>query len=203
MKIQVVIGSTRAGRVGPRIGKWVETAVNQIDGFEAEIIDLAEFNIPFFDEPISPRYNPAREIDSEAKRFMDKLAEGDGYVFVTPEYNHSITGALKNALDYLDSQLSRKVSAIVSYGSVGGARAAEHLKGILLEAGTGVVPQAVAILGSPAELFDEGGVLNAKIATNPYGPAGALNTTLTELAWWTQATVAAHDPALAGAILAT
>jgi len=197
MNIQVVIGSTRAGRVGPRIGKWVESAVNQVDGLEAEIIDLADFNIPFFDEPISPRYNPARETDSEAKRFMDKLAEADGYVFVTPEYNHSITGALKNALDYLDSQLGRKVSGIVSYGSVGGARAAEHLKGILLEAGSGVVPQAVAILGSPTELFTEDGVLDAEIAANPYGPAGALNKTLTELAWWTQATVDARAKELA------
>jgi NAD(P)H-dependent FMN reductase len=198
MKIQIILGSTRVGRVVPRIGKWVETAVNEIDGFEAEIIDLADFNIPFFNEPISPRYNPAREVDSDAKRFMDKLAEADGYVFVTPEYNHSITGVLKNALDYLDSQLNRKVSAIVSYGSVGGARAAEHLKGILLEAGTGVVPQAVAILGSPAELFDESGLLDSEVAANPYGPAGALRKTLTELAWWTEATVAARDKELAG-----
>jgi NAD(P)H-dependent FMN reductase len=198
MKIQIIVGSTREGRVGPRIGKWVATAASEVDGIEAEIIDLADFNIPFFNEPISPRYNPAREIDAEAKRFMDKLAEADGYVFVTPEYNHSITGVLKNALDYLDSQLNRKVAAIVSYGSVGGARAAEHLKGILLEAGTGVVPQAVAILGSPTELFDENGVLDIEVAANPYGPAGALHKTLTELAWWTQATVDARDKALAG-----
>jgi NAD(P)H-dependent FMN reductase len=197
MKIQIVIGSTRQGRIAPRIGKWVEQAASQIDGIEAEIIDLADFNIPFFDEPISPRYNPAREIDPQAKRLMDKLATADGYVWVTPEYNHSITAVLKNALDYLDTQLYHKVSAIVSYGSVGGARAAEHLKVVLLEDGSGVVPQAVAIAGSPTELFSESGELDAEIAANPYGPAGALHRTLTQLVWWTEATMAARSKELA------
>lgn len=196
MKIQIIIGSTRARRVGPRVGKWVAKEVAAIDGFEAEIIDLADFDIPFFNEPISPRYNSSRKVNIEAKRFMTKLDEADGYVFLTPEYNHSISGVLKNALDYLDSQLNRKMSAIVSYGSVGGARAAEQLKAILLGSGSGVVPQAVAILGSPTDLFDENGMLDAEVAANPYGPAGALNKTLTELAWWTEATVAARDKAL-------
>ena len=193
MKIQIVLSSTRPGRVIERVGKWVETAATEIKDFEVEIVDLADYDLPMLDEAISPRYNPDRKPNSVAKRWGDKLAAADGYIFITPEYNHSITGVLKNAIDYITFELVKKPVAIVSYGTVGGARAAEHLKGILIEARAAIVPEAVALLGLPTMVLSEDGVLDAEIAANPYGPARALSVTLAELDWWASALKTARN----------
>lgn len=192
MKIQIILGSTRPGREVVKVGKWVAAAASDVEGFEVETVDLADYALPFFNEAISPRYNPDRKPEAVVQSFMDKLASADGFIFVTPEYNHSIPGVLKNALDYLTSEMVHKPAAIVSYGTVGGARSAEHLKTILLEIRAGVVPEATALVGMPSQVMNEDGVLNADVAANPYGPAAALQTTLTELAWWTRATKAAQ-----------
>jgi NAD(P)H-dependent FMN reductase len=186
MKIQIILGSTRPGRVIERVGKWVETAAKEVEGFEVEVVDLADYVMPLLDESVSPRYNPDRKPNLVAKKWLDKLAEADGYIIVTPEYNHSITGALKNAIDYIDFQIQKKPVAIVSYGTVGGARAAEHLKVVLIESKAAIVPEAVALLGQPGQTLSDDGVLDEALAANPYGPAAALKTTLNELAWWTK-----------------
>ena len=186
MKIQIILGSTRPGRVIERVGKWVEAAAREIDDFEVEVVDLADYVMPLFDESISPRFNPERKPNAVAKKWLDKLAEADGYIVVTPEYNHSITGALKNAIDYIDYQIQKKPVAIVSYGTVGGARAAEHLKVVLIESKAAIVPEAVALPGQPMQSLSDDGVLDESLAANPYGPATALKTTLDELAWWTK-----------------
>lgn len=193
MKIQVILGSTRPGRVIERVGKWVAASAEQVEGFEVEVVDLADYNLPFFDEAISPRYNPNRTINPAAKKWLDKLAEADGFIFVTPEYNHSITGVLKNALDYVTSELTKKPVAVVSYGSVGGARAAEHLKAILIESKAAIVPEAVALVGAIPSILSEDGVLDAEQAKNPYGPARAVDVTLSELGWWTQTLKAGRE----------
>ena len=186
MKIQIILGSTRPGRVIERVGKWVEAAAREIDDFEVEVVDLADYVMPLLDESISPRFNPERKPNAVAKKWLDKLAEADGYIVVTPEYNHSITGALKNAIDYIDYQIQKQPVAIVSYGTVGGARAAEHLKVVLIESKAAIVPEAVALPGQPMQSLSDDGVLDESLAANPYGPATALKTTLDELAWWTK-----------------
>jgi NAD(P)H-dependent FMN reductase len=189
MKIQIIIGSTRPGRVSDRVGKWVEKAAaeNKLEGFE--IVDLSDYDLPLFDEAISPKYNPNRTPNDNAKKWLDKLSEADAYVFVTPEYNHSISGALKNALDYIDYQLTRKPAAVVSHGSVGGARAAEHLKAILLEVGTVVIPPAVAFVGMLAmnPTIEENGDIQQDVKDQPYGPQTALVNALNELVWYAEA----------------
>lgn len=186
MKIQVILGSTRHGRVIEPVGKWVEAAAGAIEGFEVETVDLADYEMPLFNEAMSPRYNQNRVIDAKVKPFLDKLGEADGYVFVTPEYNHSIPAVLKNAFDYITFEIQKKPAAIVSYGTVGGARAAEHLKAILIEGKAAVVPEATALL-NPTDALDAEGMLKADLLANPWGPQSALNTTLNELAWWTSA----------------
>ena len=186
MKIQIILGSTRPGRVIERVGKWVEAAATEINDFEVEVVDLADYVMPLLDESISPRFNPERKPNSVAKKWLDKLAEADGYVIVTPEYNHSITGALKNAIDYIDFQIQKKPVAIVSYGTVGGARAAEHLKVVLIESKAAIVPEAVALPGQPMQSLSDDGILEESLAANPYGPATALKTTINELVWWTK-----------------
>lgn len=125
LNIGIILGSTREGRVSPQVGKWVKTIADKRGDANYEIIDIAEYKLPFLgttdgSEPGIARWN-------------EKLASLDGFIFIVQEYNHSITGALKNALDFAREAWNDKAAGIVSYGSVGGARATEHLRGILGE----------------------------------------------------------------------
>ncbi|MFF2175390.1 NADPH-dependent FMN reductase [Lysinibacillus sp. NPDC058147] len=125
LKIGVILGSTREGRLSPQVGEWVKEVAEKRGDAEYEIIDIADFKLPLLGEPGGDA--------SGAATWSQKVASCDGFVFIVAEYNHSITGALKNALDYLRVEWNNKAAGIVSYGSVGGARAAEHLRGILGE----------------------------------------------------------------------
>lgn len=125
LKIGIVLGSTREGRVSPQVGAWVKEVADKRGDAEYQIIDIAEFKLPLLGE--------AGGDASGAAAWSTQINGCDGFVFIVQEYNHSITGALKNALDYLRVEWNNKAAGIVSYGSVGGARAAEHLRGILSE----------------------------------------------------------------------
>ncbi len=186
MKLGIIVGTTRAGRQTIKQAKWVAATARQLADVEVELIDLADYDMPMFAEPVSPRYNPSRDIDPTVQRWLDKLAEQDAYIVVTPEYNHSIPGVLKNAFDYIDFQLKRKPSAIVSHGMVGGARAAMHLKEILSEGLTLPIQKSVAMTGM-SELLDDDGNLTEAAKANPYGPQAALDGLLAELKWTSDA----------------
>ncbi|MFC5700212.1 NADPH-dependent FMN reductase [Cohnella faecalis] len=125
LKIGIVLGSTRQGRVSPQVGQWVKQIADQRGDAEYEIVDIAEFKLPFLGEGTGQE--PA------LASWNEKIGSLDGFVFIVAEYNHSITGALKNALDSARDAWNNKAAGIVSYGSTGGARAAEHLRGILGE----------------------------------------------------------------------
>lgn len=125
LKIGIVLGSTREGRVSPQVGEWVKGIADNRNDAEYEIIDIADFKLPLLGE--------AGGDASGVAEWSARIKDCDGFVFIVQEYNHSITGALKNALDYLREEWNNKAAGIVSYGSVGGARAAEHLRGILGE----------------------------------------------------------------------
>jgi NAD(P)H-dependent FMN reductase len=161
----------------------VAAEASRQDGWEVELIDLADFDLPLFDEPLSPRFNPKRPTNAGGRRFLEKMAWADGYIVVTPEYNHSVPAALKNALDYLDFQATKKPFAIVSQGTVGGARAAEHLKGIIIEVGAAVVPKAIA-LQHAKDLIDADGHFQTGSPLD-YGQEKQLENMLAELDWWT------------------
>ena len=191
MKLGIIIGTTRQGRATPKQAEWVRKEALNFDGVEAEIVDLANYPMPFFDEPVSPRYNPDRKIPKEVQPWLDKLEGFDAYVFITPEYNHSIPGVLKNALDYVTWEMSRKPSSVVSHGTVGGARAAMHLKEILSESKTVPIPNAVA-LAHMSDLIDEEGNLAEISRANPYGPQSALKSMLEELKWYSDALTSAR-----------
>ncbi|MFF2888569.1 NADPH-dependent FMN reductase [Paenibacillus sp. NPDC057967] len=125
LKIGIILGSTRQGRVSPQVGEWIKgIAEGRRDG-HYEIIDIADYKLPFMGEG-DPQ-------DAGVKSWAQKIDEMDGYIFIVAEYNHSITGVLKNALDSAYHEWNNKAAGIVSYGSTGGARAAEHLRGILGE----------------------------------------------------------------------
>jgi NAD(P)H-dependent FMN reductase len=125
LKIGIILGSTRQGRVSPQVGEWVKSIADGRGDAEYEIVDIAEYKLPFFGEGTGQEPGLAA--------WNTKLEGLDGFVFVVQEYNHSITGALKNALDSAREPWNNKAAGIVSYGSTGGARAAEHLRGILGE----------------------------------------------------------------------
>lgn len=125
LKIGIILGSTREGRVSPQVGAWVQEIANKRGDAQYEIVDIADFKLPLLGEVAGDA--------SGAAAYSEKIASLDGFVFIVQEYNHSITGALKNALDYLRVEWNNKAAGIVSYGSVGGARAAEHLRGIMGE----------------------------------------------------------------------
>ncbi|BAQ09332.1 NADPH-dependent FMN reductase [Sporosarcina sp. FSL W7-1349] len=122
LNIGIILGSTRQGRVSPQVGEWVKGIADQRDTANYEIVDIADFKLPFLGETDGTEPGIAA--------WNEKLAKLDGFVFIVQEYNHSITGALKNALDFAREAWNDKAAGIVSYGSTGGARAAEHLRGI-------------------------------------------------------------------------
>ncbi len=124
LKIGIVLGSTRKGRVNKDVGEWVLSKVQQSEEVQYEIVDIKDYDLPFIG---------TTEDQSNVAKWNSKLNELDGFIFIVAEYNHSITGALKNALDSAKDTWANKSAGIVSYGSAGGARAAEHLRGILSE----------------------------------------------------------------------
>ncbi|UFU00604.1 NAD(P)H-dependent oxidoreductase [Radiobacillus kanasensis] len=123
LNIGIILGSTRQGRVSPQVGEWVQSIAEKREDANYEIVDITDFKLPFLGEEDAPGI----------ASWNEKLASLDGFVFIVQEYNHSITGALKNALDLAREAWNNKAAGIVSYGSVGGVRATEHLRGILGE----------------------------------------------------------------------
>jgi len=131
LKIGIILGSTRPGRNGKAVADWVLDKAQARIGADYDLIDLADHPLPHMDEPMSPMLG--QYAGEHTKAWAATIAPYDGYVFVTPEYNHSTSGVLKNAIDYLYAEWTNKAAAFVSYGSVGGARAVEHLRLICSE----------------------------------------------------------------------
>lgn len=126
VKIGIIIGSTRPGRNASQVAKWYyDVAKNRTDA-EFELIDLADYNLPLLDEELPAGWN--QYANEHTKKWAAKIGEFDGFVMVTPEYNHGTSAALKNALDYLALEWNNKAVAFVSYGSAMGVRAVEHLR---------------------------------------------------------------------------
>jgi NAD(P)H-dependent FMN reductase len=190
-KIAVIIGSTRAGRQTDRLAKWVSEEVGKVA--EVETLDLKDYPMPFMDEAISPRYNPERAPKPEVKKWLDKVAEFDGYAIVTPEYNRSTSAVLKNAIDYLDYQMESKPVALVGHGSSGGAQAIASLRMALPGVGAVTVPQALFFTDRVGEAIDEAGVLKAELADAPYSQQSNLATQAKSLVWYADALATARN----------
>jgi NAD(P)H-dependent FMN reductase len=124
LNIGIVTGTVREGRVSPQVAAWVKEVADQRNDANYEIVDLKDFNLGFL--------SGWQDVGANVP-WNNKLKEFDGYIFITAEYNHSLPGVFKNALDLLKTELASKAAGIVSYGSLGGARAAEHLRNILAE----------------------------------------------------------------------
>ncbi|GLB65585.1 MULTISPECIES: NADPH-dependent FMN reductase [Arthrobacter] len=130
-KIAIVTGSTRPGRNNKGVADWVLSQTAGRTDAEFELVDIADFNLPLLDEAYPAAYQNYQ--NDHTKAWSAKISEFDGFIFVTAEYNHTLTPALANALSYLNVEFNNKAAGIVSYGSMGGARAAEHLRNVLSE----------------------------------------------------------------------
>jgi NAD(P)H-dependent FMN reductase len=142
LKIAIILGSTRPGRNGKAVADWVLEKASARAGAKYELVDLADYPLPHLDEALPPAMG--QYAGEHTKAWAATIAAFDGFVFVSPEYNHSTSGVLKNAIDYLYAEWNNKAAAFVSYGSLGGARAIEHLRAIAGELQIATVRQQVS-----------------------------------------------------------
>lgn len=177
LKLHTIITSTRPGRVGPVVAEWFHGYAKEHGVFDAELVDLASFNLPVFDEPKHPRL--AQYEHAHTKKWSASVAAADAIVFVTPEYNYGVSPALVNALTYLVGEWAYKPVAFVGYGGVsGGLRAVQHIKPILTTLKMMPIPEAVAVPGYGSFLGP-----NAEFKANDLIAASAKGV-LDELAKW-------------------
>ncbi len=192
-KIAVIIGSIRPNRQGDKPANWIADLAKASGYFGAvEVVDLKDYPLPLFDAPTSDLWMPTP--NPIAARWQTKLSEFDGFIIVTPEYNRSVPGALKNAIDWAYTPFVKKAVAFVSYGSVGGARAVEHLRNILVEMQTVSVRHSIHIGGSDFAPVIFGQKSFDEVLVGQVQFTGEL---LDNLAWWAYATKAARDADLA------
>jgi NAD(P)H-dependent FMN reductase len=191
-KIALIIGSTRAARFADVPAQWMLKQAKAREDMDVELLDLRDFNLPFFDEIASSAWVPSQS--PEAVRWQQTLAGFDGFIFVVAEYNHSLTGALKNALDHAYNEWGRKPFTAIGYGGVGAARAIEQLRLIGIELQMVSTHAAVHIGGSDFfTVFPAVG--NQPIETIEQTILPSAKTALDELVWWAKATMAARADA--------
>lgn len=187
-KIGIILGSTRPGRNGEAVAKWVLELASQRTDAEFELVDLLDFKLPHLDEAAPPSFGQYSQ--PHTIEWSQKIASFDGYVMVTPEYNHSTSGALKNAIDFLYNEWNNKAVGFVSYGSVGGTRAVEHLRLIAGELQLADVRAQVAL-----SLFTDFENFSTFAPGEQHVPA--LTTMLDQLVAWSKALAPLRTPAAA------
>lgn len=186
--IAIVIGSTRPTRFADKPAQWMLKQAQLRGDIEVELVDLRDHPLPFFDEMATNMWMPSQ--NAEAVRWQETVGRFDGYIFVVAEYNHSITGVLKNALDQAYKEWNRKPFTAIGYGGTGGARAVEHLRSIGVELQMVSTHAAVHIGGGDfMTVFPMGG--NKPIEEIEANLLPSAKTALDELVWWAKATMAA------------
>ncbi len=186
-KIAIIIGTTRATRFGDKPAQWIYNIATQRDDMVVEMVDLRDYPMPFFEEVASNAWVPT--VNEVAQRWQKKIAEYDGYIFITAEYNHSISGVLKNALDYAYPEWGRKPAAFVGYGAVGAARAVEQLRLIVVELQMAPTRAGVHIQGADFMAALQQG---KDLATIDYLQPGA-TALLNDIVWWATALKVARE----------
>jgi NAD(P)H-dependent FMN reductase len=142
-RIGIIVGSTRPGRKADVVAEWVHRIATEHSSAEFELVDLMDVGLPFLDEAVPPSLG--QYANAHTKKWGETIASFDGFIFVTPEYNHSVPAALKNALDFIYAEWNNKAAGFVGYGSLGGVRAVEHLRVIMAELQVADVRTAVAL----------------------------------------------------------
>ena len=189
-KIAIIVSSTRPTRFADIPTAWIKAQAEARGDMEVEVLDLRDYPMPFFDEVASNAWAPTQ--NEVAVKWQKKLAEFDGYIFVVAEYNRSITGVLKNALDQAYVEWAKKPAGIVAYGSVGGTRAAEHLRLIAVELQMVPVRNGVHIGGGDFFKVHPGFGGSGNLADIEGSISASATAMLDDMAWWAKATMAAR-----------
>ena len=189
-RIALIVSNTRDSRWADVPAQWMLDKAKARDDMDVELVDLQDFDLPLFNEPASNAWMPSS--DPKAVAWQEKMAEFDGFIFTVSEYNHSVSGALKNAMDQAYNEWVHKPMAAIAYGSMGGARALEHLRAIAIE--LQMVPTRNAVHIGGVDFFTvsplAGGKPMSEIEENI---APAAKATLDDLVWWAKATMAARE----------
>lgn len=184
VKLAIILGTTRPGRNGEAVANWFHGIAKQRSDAEFEMIDLRDINLPLLDEPMPPSMGQYSK--EHTKQWAKQIANFDGFVFVTPEYNHGISAVLKNALDYLYAEWNNKAAGFVGYGSAGGVRAVEQLRLVMGELQIADVRNQVML-----SLFTDFENMS-EFKPAPYHEKGA-NNMLDQLVMWSEAMKAARE----------
>ena len=186
LKVGVILGSTREGRFGEQPARWIVGETKKRAEFDAELLDLRDYPLPFFDEPSSPFMSGTNYKNPAIKKWAEKIKEKDAFILCSPEYNHGYSAVLKNALDYVYAEWNNKPVGFVSWGGVGGARAVEQLRLVAIELQMAPIRNAVQIQNFWG-LLDKKGKLKTDTLQESVGDM------LAQLAWWAKALKAGRE----------
>lgn len=196
IKIKVIIGSTREGRFSEKPAQWIFEEAKKLEGAAIELLDLRDYEMPFFDSPVPPSMAKGQYSNEVVQKWAEKINEGDAFIIVSPEYNHGYSAVLKNALDVIYPEWHRKPVGFVSYGSALGARSVEQLRQVAVELQMAPIRNAIHI---PADIF-----MAAMMGNAPQGPemfesirkspmGDPVERFLNDLLWWAKALKAARE----------
>jgi NAD(P)H-dependent FMN reductase len=190
MKILIIIGSTRQNRFSERPAKWIFEEAKKRKDFDVELLDLRDYPLPFFDEPISPSMAKVPYSNVNVNKLSKKIEEADGFIIVTPEYNHGYPAVLKNVFDYICNPWHRKPIGFISYGTVAGARSVEQLRQVAIELQMAPIRQAIHI---PPQLFFD--IMTGKnIEENPFeNLRPQADLFFEQMIWWTKSLKEARE----------
>ena len=183
VNIKVILGSTRQERFSEKPGNWILGELQKRSDVSAELLDLREYQLPFFDEPVSPSYKQEEYKHEAVERWRNKVKEADGFIVIAPEYNHGYPAVLKNAFDYVYPEWNNKPVGFISYGSAMGARSVEQLRGVAVELQMAPIRNAIHM---PYDVVVAGGkgTPEAEIFA-PY--AERATGLIDQLLWWAKA----------------
>lgn len=183
LNIKIIIGSTRQQRFSEKPAHWIYEEAKKKEGINVELLDLRDYPMPFFDEPMSPSMAQGKHTNEVVAKWAQKIKEADAYIIVTPEYNHGYPAVLKNAMDYLYHEWNRKPVGFVSYGSASGARSVEQLRMVAVELQMAPIRSAIHI---PVEIFMKVWIEKVPIEKLLPQLKDRVDTFLADLIWWTK-----------------
>lgn len=183
LKIKIIVGSTRQNRFSEKPAQWIFEEAKKREGIDVELLDLRDYPMPFFNEPVSPSYMKGDYSNEIVAKWAAKIGEADGYIIVTPEYNHGYPAVLKNALDHVYREWNNKPIGFVSYGGIGGARGVEQLRLVSIELQMAPIRNSVYIT-SFWTLLDQNGQLKEGALDSFKQSAENL---MDQLVWWAEA----------------
>lgn len=196
IKIKVIIGSTREGRFSEKPAQWIFEEAKKWEGAAVELLDLRDYEMPFFDSPVPPSMAKGQYSNEVVQKWAEKINEGDAFIIVSPEYNHGYSAVLKNALDVIYPEWHRKPVGFVSYGSALGARSVEQLRQVAVELQMAPIRNAIHI---PADIFmaammgkgPQGSEMFDSIRKSPMGDP--VERFFNDLLWWAKALKVARE----------